>query len=97
VKRSADGHSVSETVPREGLWLAQTPQALRRTEALTAFAAADEANWQGTDDVSLMERAGHAVHLVTGDASNLKVTTPDDWDLAEAILHHRLSLEDGAL
>jgi 2-C-methyl-D-erythritol 4-phosphate cytidylyltransferase len=86
VKRARDDRTVEATVPRDDLWLAQTPQGLRRTEALTAFARAETEGWSCSDDVQVMERAGHRVALVPGDTRNLKLTTPDDWAVAEALL-----------
>jgi 2-C-methyl-D-erythritol 4-phosphate cytidylyltransferase len=86
VKRAGTTGCVAETVPREGLWLAQTPQAFHRDVGLAAFAAAARDGFQGTDDVQLLERAGHAVALVTGDARNLKLTTRDDLAVATALL-----------
>lgn len=76
---------VSATVPRDGLWLAQTPQGLRREFALAAFAGAESAGWTASDDVQVIERAGGSVAVVPGDRRNLKITTPDDWALAEAL------------
>ena len=61
VKRTADGLTVSETVPRDPLWLAQTPQGLHRHEALTAFAAADQTGDRHPDDVAVPEQAGHRI------------------------------------
>ncbi len=84
VKRAGPGDLVVATVPRDDLWLAQTPQGLRRVEGLAAFAAAGDLLC--TDDAQVMERAGHAVALVRGDARNLKITTPDDFAVAEALL-----------
>lgn len=86
VKRAHHDLTVESTVPRDDLWLAQTPQGLRRREALTAFARAANDKWACSDDVQVMERAGHRVALVMGDARNLKLTTPDDWAVAEALL-----------
>lgn len=86
VKRAGAGDVVTATVPREDLWLAQTPQGLRLREALAAFAAAGDLLC--TDDAQVMERAGHVVALVRGDARNLKITTPDDFAVAEALLTH---------
>jgi 2-C-methyl-D-erythritol 4-phosphate cytidylyltransferase len=82
VKRVAEG-VVLGTVAREGLALAQTPQAFRR-EALEAAHArdADEA----TDDAVLLERAGFRVAVVPGEPSNLKITVPQDLRLARALL-----------
>ena len=90
VKRSRLSHGdatlVDTTVPREDLWLAQTPQGLRRAAGLAAFARAAAEGWSCSDDVQVMERAGHSVALVPGDARNIKLTTPDDWAVAEALL-----------
>jgi 2-C-methyl-D-erythritol 4-phosphate cytidylyltransferase len=86
VKRSGDGSRVEATVPRDGLWLAQTPQGVRRLPALAAFARAAAEGWRCSDDAEVMERSGHAVALVMGDARNFKLTTPDDLAVAEALL-----------
>lgn len=85
VKRADDSRLVAETVPRDALWLAQTPQGFRRAEGLAAFARAAAEGWQCSDDAQVLERAGHAVALVPGDRRNLKLTTPDDWAVAEAL------------
>jgi 2-C-methyl-D-erythritol 4-phosphate cytidylyltransferase len=95
VKRSDDGRSVAVTVPRDGLWLAQTPQGGRRAALLDAFAQAAAGNWDCSDDAQVLERAGHRVALVQGDARNLKITTPDDMALAEALLAQMTDPEGG--
>ncbi len=86
VKRSDDGGTIAATVPRGPLWLAQTPQGLRREPALAAFARSLAEGWECSDDAEVMERAGHRVALVPGDACNVKLTTRDDLRLAEALL-----------
>ena len=85
VKRAVSA-TVTATVPRDGLWLAQTPQGFRRTSGLAAFARAAAEGWTCSDDAQVLERAGFAVALVAGDRRNLKLTTPDDLALAEALL-----------
>jgi 2-C-methyl-D-erythritol 4-phosphate cytidylyltransferase/2-C-methyl-D-erythritol 2,4-cyclodiphosphate synthase len=80
-----DGTRVVGTRPRDGVWAAQTPQVARRDALLQAMAAAERDGFAGTDDVSLLERIGVPVVVVASSASNLKITTPQDWDLAEAI------------
>ena len=87
VKRAGPNHQVLATVPRDDLWLAQTPQGVRRHEGLRAFAAL-AGDTSCTDDAQVMERAGYAVAIVRGDARNLKITTPDDFAVAEALLIH---------
>ncbi len=85
VKRVAAG-LVEATVPRERLVLAQTPQGARTDLARAAFARAAHEGWTCTDDAEVMERAGHAVAVVAGDARNLKLTTPDDLAVITALL-----------
>ena len=86
VKRARIGNLVQETVPRADLWLAQTPQGFRREIGLRAFTDAAAIGFQGTDDVQVLERLGLEVALVQGDAANLKLTTPDDLAVAEALI-----------
>jgi 2-C-methyl-D-erythritol 4-phosphate cytidylyltransferase len=86
VERTADGALVSSTIPRERVVQAQTPQGARYATLQRAFdeAAADE--FQGTDEASLLERAGIPVVVVAGSARNFKVTQPGDLELAEFYL-----------
>lgn len=86
VKRAGADGCVAATVPRGDLWLAQTPQGFRRAEGLAAFARAAAEGWRCTDDAEVLERAGHRVVLVPGDALNLKITEPGDFALAEGLL-----------
>jgi 2-C-methyl-D-erythritol 4-phosphate cytidylyltransferase/2-C-methyl-D-erythritol 2,4-cyclodiphosphate synthase len=76
---------VKETLPRESVFLAQTPQAFRRDVLQTALDFGSRDGLEATDEAALVERAGLAVRLVDGDASNIKITTPEDLPLAEAI------------
>ena len=69
------GHYVRETLPRESIFLAQTPQAFRRHVLEDAIAL----NVDATDEAALAERAGHQVRLVEGDPSNIKITTRAIW------------------
>ncbi|MBI2460668.1 MAG: 2-C-methyl-D-erythritol 4-phosphate cytidylyltransferase, partial [Candidatus Rokubacteria bacterium] len=75
-----------ETVEREGLWTIQTPQAFRLSLLREAHARAEAEGVQGTDDAVLVERLGHPVRLVTGLATNLKITRPEELELARALL-----------
>jgi 2-C-methyl-D-erythritol 4-phosphate cytidylyltransferase len=89
IKRAdAETGRVAGTVPREGLWAAQTPQGFRADvlrEAQTAAAAAGTLV-EATDEARLIEAAGGAVLIEPAPASNLKVTTPEDLVLAEVLL-----------
>ncbi len=88
--KSADGDHVSTTLPRDDKWLAQTPQMFRLGPLMRALAAAEADGFIGvTDEASAMEALGFKPRLVEGRASNFKVTYPQDFALAEAILAHR--------
>lgn len=86
LKRAGGGKppTVSETVPREGLWQAQTPQVFRRDWLAEAYARQGDA--PATDDAQLVERLGHPVTLVPDSPLNIKITTRRDLRLAELIL-----------
>ncbi len=75
--------TVVETVPREEVWLAQTPQGFRR-EVLQSAIAAGVGMAEATDEARLVEWLGHEVQVVEGDAKNIKVTTADDVRQAQA-------------
>jgi len=81
VLRGETSLAVVETIPRETVFLAQTPQAFR-VDVLREAIALGESGVEATDEAGLAERAGHTVHIVEATAGNLKITTPDD--LAEA-------------
>ena len=82
VKRADAAGRIAETLPREQIYLAQTPQAFLMDVLRDALAMSADA----TDEASLAEQAGHVVQLVDGDPRNLKITTPDDLALAERLL-----------
>lgn len=81
--RQADGpvRVVHRTLPRDVIVLVQTPQAFR-TEILRDAIALGRAGVEATDEASLAERAGHVVRVVEGDPRNVKITTPEELDLA---------------
>lgn len=81
----ADGR-VLRTLPRERLWIAQTPQAFARGLILEAHAAAAAEGFLGTDDAVLVERLGRPVTVVPGSAENIKVTHPADLEVAARLL-----------
>ena len=86
VKRAGADGFIAQTLDRNEIWLAQTPQVFGREAFLAALESARSEGWQGTDCASIMERAGHRVSLVRGDAENLKVTYAADLERAAAIL-----------
>lgn len=79
VKQTDGEGAITATLPRERIYLAQTPQAFRVSVLRDALRVEGEA----TDEAMLAERAGHTVHVVHGDPRNLKITTPDDLKMAE--------------
>ncbi|HMV92290.1 MAG TPA: 2-C-methyl-D-erythritol 4-phosphate cytidylyltransferase [Thauera aminoaromatica] len=85
LKRADEHRHVRETVPRDSLWQAQTPQMFRYAMLRRALEGAREV----TDEASAIEAAGLRPRLVQGDATNLKVTYPLDLHLAEWILENR--------
>jgi 2-C-methyl-D-erythritol 4-phosphate cytidylyltransferase/2-C-methyl-D-erythritol 2,4-cyclodiphosphate synthase len=77
---------IVETVPRETVFLAQTPQAFRRN-VLRDAVAAGRSGIDATDEAMLAERAGHAVHIVQGDPANIKITSAADVSAASERLN----------
>jgi len=83
LKRGVNGR-IGATVPRDGLFQAQTPQGFHFDAILAAHRAA--AGLDLTDDAAVAERAGLAVALVAGERRNIKITAPEDFDLAARLL-----------
>lgn len=83
VKRADERGHVRATVSREGLWLAQTPQAFKLDLILRAH---ETVEGDMTDDAAMIEHLGEPVLLVQGSRRNIKVTTPEDLALAEALV-----------
>ena len=85
LKRQAeDGETIQETVPRQGLWQAQTPQGFRFDAILEAHRQAEGAEL--TDDAAVAEHGGLPVALVLGSPNNIKVTTEEDLERAESLM-----------
>jgi 2-C-methyl-D-erythritol 4-phosphate cytidylyltransferase len=86
IKQVDANKQVKGTMPRQGLWLAQTPQVFRRDWLVEVYENRTRLGANFTDDAQLMEAAGYAVHVVEGATTNIKITTRQDLSLAEAIL-----------
>ena len=84
VKFSENG-LVKETLDREKIWLAQTPQCFHKNKLIQALYYAETENLTGTDESALMEAMGFSIKLVDGDSNNFKITTKDDWIRAEVV------------
>lgn len=85
IKRVNKGHVIEETVSREQLWGAQTPQIFRRELLLEAFAK--RGDLQPTDEAQLVENLGHPISVIPGWPMNFKITTMDDYKMAEACVN----------
>lgn len=88
LKRVADG-TIEATVPRAGMWAAQTPQGFRLSEYRAALVRTAGHADEFTDDASMFESLGWPVRIVPGSRMNLKVTLPEDLVLVEALLTTR--------
>jgi 2-C-methyl-D-erythritol 4-phosphate cytidylyltransferase len=89
IKRSVEGRAALETVDRSQLWAAQTPQVFGRALLLELLERAAAEGYTPTDEAALHEHFVGPVPLVQGDATNIKLTTPDDLEIATALLEAR--------
>jgi 2-C-methyl-D-erythritol 4-phosphate cytidylyltransferase len=85
LKRVADS-TITATIARAGLWQAQTPQAFRRAALVAAHQRAVREKIAATDDADLVERTGSRVEVVEASTTNIKITTPADLAIVEAII-----------
>jgi len=90
VERTAHGAIITSTIPREFIVQAQTPQGFRFGLLKNAMKDATADGFIGTDEASVVERAGLPVAVVHGSQVNLKITQPGDLELAEFYLHQRV-------
>ncbi|MDX2312748.1 MAG: 2-C-methyl-D-erythritol 4-phosphate cytidylyltransferase [Gammaproteobacteria bacterium] len=89
IKRCSADHRVRETVSRESLWQAQTPQMFRLGELRDAIQLSVDEDRHVTDEAQAMELSGARPRLVEGHEDNIKITRPEDLTLAETFLSHR--------
>ncbi len=90
IKETTDENIVTATLPRHNLWQTQTPQAFQYDLLCRAYAAAEKDNYYGTDDASLVERMGAKVRMIAGSYENIKITTPEDLIMAEALMKEKM-------
>jgi 2-C-methyl-D-erythritol 4-phosphate cytidylyltransferase/2-C-methyl-D-erythritol 2,4-cyclodiphosphate synthase len=88
IKQVTDS-TITATHDRSQLWQAQTPQMFRLGALLSALQTAQQKNIVITDEASAMEAAGYTPQVFAGKRSNIKITVPEDWQLAEALLVSR--------
>jgi 2-C-methyl-D-erythritol 4-phosphate cytidylyltransferase/2-C-methyl-D-erythritol 2,4-cyclodiphosphate synthase len=89
VKQTTDNDLVEATLPRNNLWLTQTPQAFSIDVLRKAHESAASDDFYGTDDASLVERIGGKVKMIAGSYENIKITTSDDLIIAEAFIKNK--------
>jgi 2-C-methyl-D-erythritol 4-phosphate cytidylyltransferase len=80
---------IKKNVSRDLLWIAQTPQVFKKDILINAYNKAKDEHFIGTDSAGLVERLGHEIRLVPGLPSNIKITTPEDLELAQMYLAMR--------
>ena len=86
VKEVGINNSIKRTIPRERIWLAQTPQTFHRKQLMKALLGASDNNIKVTDEATLFESLNYSIVVVEGNTDNFKITTQNDWKLAELIL-----------
>lgn len=89
IKESEDGQFVLRTIPRSRLWEIQTPQVVKPGLLKRGFEKVKRDGLDVTDDVSIVEQLGEPVKITLGEYSNIKLTTPEDMNIAETILQER--------
>jgi 2-C-methyl-D-erythritol 4-phosphate cytidylyltransferase / 2-C-methyl-D-erythritol 2,4-cyclodiphosphate synthase len=93
--RTNASRPIAATLPREDIFLAQTPQAFRRDVLLRALETGRELGLDASDEAMLTEQAGWPAHLVAGEAANMKITTPEDFEQARARLEPAIRVGTG--
>ena len=88
IKR-VENRRIKETINRSEIWQAQTPQSFQREKLIEALESADRDGVTGSDEAFLLERIGYYISVVEGTSANIKITTPEDWFVAEAIWKER--------
>jgi len=86
IKETKKDNMVAATIPRQNLWLTQTPQAFKFEFLIKAYKTAYDEKFYGTDDASLVERIGKKVKMIEGSYENIKITTSEDLFMAEALM-----------
>ena len=86
VKEVGEKFRIQRTIHRNTLWMAQTPQGFESKLILKVFSQFKNSDIEFTDDAQMVEKAGYPVYIVPGTDENIKITTPEDIRLAEALL-----------
>jgi len=90
-KVEVDGQTVIQTLDRSNVWQAQTPQTFRKSIIENAYRHIRKHEIQGTDDAQLVENLGFRIAVIKGSTMNLKITTPEDLQIATFFLEEETS------
>ena len=93
IKETKKDNMIAATIPRQNLWLTQTPQAFKFELLKEAYKSAYDEKFYGTDDASLVERIGEKVKMIEGSYENIKITTSEDLIIAEALMKKKIGSE----
>lgn len=86
VKEVNSNNRIKRTIPRKMIWLSQTPQVFYRKQLIKALLHAIDNKIKVTDEATLLESLNYSIVVVEGDIENFKITTQNDWKLAELVL-----------
>lgn len=86
IKETKKDNMVAATIPRQNVWLTQTPQAFKFELLKKAYKTAYDEKFYGTDDATLVERIGKKVKMINGSYENIKITTSEDLFIAQALM-----------
>jgi len=89
LKEGNEDNLVVRTLPRDKVYLVQTPQGFKSDLIKTAHHQAKSCGWRASDDATLVEKLGNPVQIIPGEESNIKITTSFDFQIAEILLKQR--------
>jgi 2-C-methyl-D-erythritol 4-phosphate cytidylyltransferase len=88
--KEVEAGRVKKTLPRSSLWAVQTPQVFPYKNISTAYLRAMEDGYSATDDAALIEKYGGRIRIITGSYRNIKITTPEDLEIAEFLIANNI-------
>lgn len=91
IKEVSSENFVQKTLDRKSLWAIQTPQVFKYAPLINAYKKAMDEGVYSTDDSAIVERYGGKVKVIMGSYTNIKITTPEDMDIAELFLRKKLN------
>ena len=92
IKRTNSENFVTETIPRDNVYLIQTPQGFKLDLITGAYREAERRGWRASDDAGLVEKLGKSIRIIPGEEENIKITTSFDLKLAELLLNMEIKI-----